>query len=46
MLPLSVSVLPSASVPEVGMWVKPLQIERKNILEVLAVVPFMPTFLS
>ena len=27
------------------MWVKPSQTEYKNIMEALAVIPFMPTFL-
>ena len=44
MLPLCNSQLPSASIPEVGMWAKPLQIKYKNILEVLNVVPYMPVF--
>ena len=29
------SLLPSASIPEVGMWTKQIQVEYKNIQEVL-----------
>ena len=34
MFPLPSSLLPSASVPKVAMWGKPLQIEHKNTVEV------------
>ena len=46
MFPVPSSLLPSANEPEVGLWVKPLQIEYKNILEALTDVPFLPTLVS
>ena len=46
MFPVPTSLLPSANVPEIGMWVKSLQIEYKNILEVLLVVPFLTPLVS
>ena len=44
--PVPSSLLPSTYIPEVGMWAKPLQIEYKNILEVLTIVPFLFSLLS
>ena len=37
------SLLLSWNVPELGMWAVTLQIQYKNILEVLTVVSFLPT---
>ena len=47
MLLLSSSLLPSSSIPEERIWVKPLQIEYKIILVVLTGVPLMsPLYLG
>ena len=39
-------LLPSANEPEVGLWVKSLQIEYENILDVLTDAPSLPTYVS
>ena len=46
MFPVLSSLLSSADVPEVGMWVRPLQTEYRNILGDLTVVSFLPTLTS
>ena len=46
MLPVSSSLLLPCNVPELEMWAKPLHIKYKNILEVLTVIPFLPTLVS
>ena len=42
LLPVSSSLLSSGNVPEVGMLAKSLQIQYRNMLEVLTVVFFLP----
>ena len=43
MFPVTNSLLLSWNVPELEMWAVTLQIQYKNILEVLTVVSFLPT---
>ena len=45
MFPVTNSLLLSWNIPKLGMWAMTLQIQYKNILEVLTVVSFLPTLI-